>query len=291
MFSINSFNNQQVLGANPFAATLPNTGGLPANLGGASVPVSGDQFVSSLGGLTQPGFGGVPASDLQSMGVSNSTLMLMTQINTMMATVTTMLMGFLTMLLSRQSAGGAETQTPGGGSPGGGGGSPAASGPMAASPGGRITELSPDREERIRQVVAAAKRTYPDNPVLAKLAVSQAILESGLLGDPSSLAEEHNNLFGIKGSGTAGTVNLGTQEEVNGNMVSTQAGFAKNATLEDSFAQHRDLLNNDRYAAVRSAGSLEEAAREVRAAGYATDSSYAQKLIDIYNDHVAQYFA
>lgn len=161
-----------------------------------------------------------------------------------------------------------------------------------ASSTGTIDRLSDNKDERLKQVVDAAKRTFPNQPHLAKLAAAQAVHESGLASSngPSGLAKNHNNLFGIKGSGTAGTVNMQTGEHLNGRDVTINAGFAKNATLEDSFQQHKNLLNKSRYSKVVSSQSFEQAAQEVRAAGYATDPSYTQKLISTYNTHLARFF-
>lgn len=157
---------------------------------------------------------------------------------------------------------------------------------------GQIQQLSSDRNERIQQVVDAAKRTYPDKPHMAKLAAAQALLESGIASQkgPSGLAKNHNNLFGIKGSGTAGTVNMRTGEHLNGQNVTITAGFAKNNTVEDSFQQHKNLMSKPRYRKVMEAQSFEQAAHEVKAAGYATAPNYSQALRDVYNTHLARYF-
>ncbi|MGE0199752.1 MAG: glucosaminidase domain-containing protein [Candidatus Melainabacteria bacterium] len=164
--------------------------------------------------------------------------------------------------------------------------------PQETVPAEGITELSDDKATRIQQVVEAAKRTYPDNPVMAKLAATQALLESGIHQDsPSSLAKDDKNLFGIKAEGTAGWVSLPTEEQdASGNAYTVQAEFGKNATVEDSFKQHKEILSLDRYQPVWQAGTFEEAAARVREAGYATDVSYTDKLIAVYNDNLAQYF-
>lgn len=138
----------------------------------------------------------------------------------------------------------------------------------------------------IPSVVKAAQTTYADNPTMAAVAASQAILESRLNGNPSGLAKQ-NNLFGIKGSGTAGTVSMKTQEYGKGGYYSTNAGFAKNATVEDSFLQHQKLMQNKRYEAVRSAKTPEEAFRAMQQSGYATDPRYGEKLQQIYEKYVA----
>jgi hypothetical protein len=157
---------------------------------------------------------------------------------------------------------------------------------------GQIQQLSSDRNERIQQVVDAAKRTYPDQPHMAKLAAAQALLESGIASQkgPSGLAKNHNNLFGIKGRGTAGTVNMRTGEHFNGRDVTITAGFAKNNTVEDSFQQHKNLMSKPRYRKVLQSQSFEQAAHEVKAAGYATAPNYSQALRDVYNTHLARYF-
>lgn len=157
---------------------------------------------------------------------------------------------------------------------------------------GTIDKLSPNKDERIRQVVDAAKRTYPDQPHMAKLAAAQALLESGIASSkgPSSLAGKYNNLFGIKGSGTAGSVNMRTGEHLNGRDVKINANFAANRTVEDSFQQHKKLMGNSRYRKVLSSQSFEQAAYEVRAAGYATDPNYTRSLISVYNSQLARYF-
>lgn len=138
----------------------------------------------------------------------------------------------------------------------------------------------------IDSVYKSANTVYSDNPILGQVATAQAILESNLLKKPSGLAQ-NNNLFGIKGKGTAGSVNMPTHEYVNGKNIKVNAGFAKNATLEDSFTQHRDLMNKPRYEAVRNAKTFDEAVDALQKAGYATDPNYAKMLKDIYKTQVA----
>lgn len=139
----------------------------------------------------------------------------------------------------------------------------------------------------IPNVVQASNQTYGPGSVMAGVAAAQAILESGLTGKPSKLATQGNNLFGIKGSGTAGTVNLGTQEYGKNGYEHTRSGFAKNASVNDSFSQHQRLMQNPRYQGVLNAKSVPEALIELQKAGYATDPKYAKKLLEIYNKYVA----
>lgn len=147
-------------------------------------------------------------------------------------------------------------------------------------------------------IVRAAKAQYPNNPALAQLTASQAILESGIGSDegPSKLARDHNNLFGIKGHGTAGSVNMGTNEYSHGRMGRTSAGFASNHTIQDSFTQHDNLLqhgikaNPALYHKVLSSPDFDSAASEIYKAGYATDPNYTNELKRVHKRYVQQYF-
>jgi flagellum-specific peptidoglycan hydrolase FlgJ len=153
-------------------------------------------------------------------------------------------------------------------------------------------QLTSDPRLNIPIVIKAAKAIYPDYPIVGQLAACQAILESNLRGKPSKLALIYNNLFGItERKGTKGRINLPSHEEVNGKWVPTPRWFSWNLSLEDSFKQHRDLMvnglrrNPKHYHKVLAAKTFEEGARELVTAGYATDSRYALKLIDLYKTY------
>jgi flagellum-specific peptidoglycan hydrolase FlgJ len=151
---------------------------------------------------------------------------------------------------------------------------------------------SPSFKEMLPRLMASAQSAYPDNPTMQKVAISQAILESGLTGKPSDLAAKHNNYFGIKASqsfpGTGGTVDYATTEYVNGSPVSMKQGFATNNTMDDSFRQHASLMSgSSRYTPVMSAKNPLEAFNALGSSGYATDPNYANKLRQIYGKYVA----
>jgi hypothetical protein len=144
--------------------------------------------------------------------------------------------------------------------------------------------LNGNTQARIADVIAAARHVYGNNEAMVRLTVSQAVLESGSHLN-SGLARK-NNFFGIKGKGTAGIKQFETNEDYGAGLVKINAGFAVNATPEDSFLQHKALLEKPRYASVQNAakeGNFEQVAHNIQAAGYATDPAYAQKLIDINN--------
>lgn len=166
-------------------------------------------------------------------------------------------------------------------------------------------ELTSDPKVNISRIIQAAHATNTDNPIVADLSAAQAILESGLQSKPSQLAIKYNNLFGIKGTGTGkvidgkmkNRVNLPTKEysQAHG-WEEVDQFFAVNASLEDSFKQHRELFergtrdNPKRYLPVLKAKTFEEAAQAVRKAGYATDPAYPGKLIAVYNKYIKNKF-
>lgn len=157
-------------------------------------------------------------------------------------------------------------------------------------------EPSPKFSEMLPKLAAAAKTVYPDNPTMQQVALSQAILESGLNGRPSQLATKHNNYFGIKASrrfpGTGGTVDYGTTEYVGGSPTTMSQGFASNNSMDDSFRQHAALMSGaSRYSPVLRAKSPVEAFGSLQEAGYATDPNYARKLRSIHQRYVSPYYS
>ena len=131
----------------------------------------------------------------------------------------------------------------------------------------------------IAEIGAAAIEDMMETRVLASITTAQAILESNW-----GKSAPGNNLFGVKSrSGTKQT----TQEEINGRMVTIVAGFAVYSSWLDSIDGHSTFLTvNGRYAKAgffRACDTLDfiGAAKALQAAGYATDSKYADKLISI----------
>lgn len=133
----------------------------------------------------------------------------------------------------------------------------------------------------LKDLINAAKAVYPEDKILSVVTVAQAILESGFSQGGSQLANRYNNLFGIKGEGTDGSISLLTHEYVGGNRTAVYADFAVNDSLSDSFRQHKDLLDHERYEPVRDANSVEEAFKQLQKCGYATDPNYPAELQDV----------
>ncbi len=142
----------------------------------------------------------------------------------------------------------------------------------------------------IRQFVdrmnTAAKVAADDSGVPAQLILSQAALESGwgkreiMHADGST----SHNLFGIKATPAwkGKTVDVMTTEYQNGVARKMTQTFRAYDSYAESFADYARLIGtNKRYEGVKQAASPQEAAQRIQEAGYATDPSYAKKLISI----------
>lgn len=120
----------------------------------------------------------------------------------------------------------------------------------------------------------------------AALQVAQAILETGwgqsVPVDKYTGAVSYN-LFGIKGKGPAGSVTSNTWEEYNGVAYRVDAAFRAYGDVSESWDDHKKLLlTASRYAPFRAV--MHDGTRgawALRRAGYATDSRYPLKLIDL----------
>lgn len=140
--------------------------------------------------------------------------------------------------------------------------------------------------EFVDRMAPAAAYASAESGVPAKLILSQAALESGwgrreiLRPDGSS----SHNLFGIKATGgwKGEVVYATTTEYEDGTPRKVSEPFRAYESYAESFADYARLISrSERYREVLTAPSAEEAARRVQAAGYATDPSYADKLISI----------
>jgi flagellum-specific peptidoglycan hydrolase FlgJ len=116
--------------------------------------------------------------------------------------------------------------------------------------------------------------------VPASVTIAQAIEESAW--GQSSLAAKDNNLFGIKGTGPAGSDPQPTQEFQNGSWVTTTAGFRVYRNVAESIDDHGRLLATSGYytraMAVRHSPNAFAAALT---GVYATDPGYGGKLIGL----------
>ncbi|HEY9243566.1 MAG TPA: glucosaminidase domain-containing protein, partial [Streptosporangiaceae bacterium] len=123
----------------------------------------------------------------------------------------------------------------------------------------------------------ASQRAYG---VPAAVTIAQAIEESNW--GQSLLASKDHNLFGMKGTGPAGSEALPTQEYENGQWITTTAPFRVYHNFAESIDDHGRLLAGSGYygqamAVRRAPNAFASALTGV----YATDPSYGAKLISL----------
>ncbi len=138
----------------------------------------------------------------------------------------------------------------------------------------------------LSQLSAPAQAASQRTGVPAELILAQAALETGWGRHQIVTADGRNshNLFGIKaGSRWQGpTTAITTHEYINGQRTRIRDAFRVYESYEAAFTDYGRLISGQpRYAAVGTAPSAEQAARELQAGGYATDPAYADKLIKI----------
>jgi flagellum-specific peptidoglycan hydrolase FlgJ len=122
--------------------------------------------------------------------------------------------------------------------------------------------------------------------VPASITLAQAALESAW--GESRLTKEANNFFGIKDhtndSWRGPNYGIDTAEYIGGQRVMVKAYFRKYNSPQGSFDDHADFLKvNKRYRSLFDLPITDFTAwaRGLKAAGYATDPGYADKLINM----------
>ncbi|MHC5227447.1 glycoside hydrolase family 73 protein [Enterococcus sp. LJL99] len=154
----------------------------------------------------------------------------------------------------------------------------------------KVTKSSENQEqltqkEFINRLVPHAKELQSSYGVLPSIIIGQAILESNW--GQSTLASQYNNLFGIKAYGDQKKINLETKEYINEVWVTIQGDFKIYDTWEESMDDHTRLFVNGvtwnprLYESVLLAAEYSEAAQALQDAGYATDPTYAEKVINV----------
>lgn len=135
----------------------------------------------------------------------------------------------------------------------------------------------------ISPFVSDAQKLQKEKGIPASIILGQILLESsGRYNGLSGLAYEAKNLFGVKGTGTAGSVQMDTTEYIDGKKIITKAQFAKYNTYYDSMAAHANLLLAPRYQKyLKNAKTVGDYAHGIHDAGYATDPNYPAKLMKI----------
>ena len=140
------------------------------------------------------------------------------------------------------------------------------------------------KEEFIAAATAAAQASSATSGFPPGVTVAQAALESGW--GNSGLARAANNYFGIKARPRGDTVELPTVEYVDGAPVRSTAKFAKYASMAECFADRDHMIAAlPAYQEARAAAQDPEAFIRAFARHWATDPSYAEKLLEVYRGH------
>ena len=147
-----------------------------------------------------------------------------------------------------------------------------------------------EKDKFLGMASGLARTSYEKTGMSAALQTAQAILETGW--GQSVPVDKYtgllsNNLFGIKGSGPKGSVTSNTWEVYNGITYRVDAGFRAYDNAAQSWADHKEFLNKDRYTDFRGVMfDYMQGAWALRRAGYATDPQYPiklMKLVEQYN--------
>lgn len=150
------------------------------------------------------------------------------------------------------------------------------------------------KEKFIKVVAPIAQRADKPYGLFPSVTIAQACLESNF--GQSELSRKYNNLFGVKGTDPNTSRELTTSEFVNDHWETVTGRFRVYDTYEESIEAHTRLFvngttwNRKQYQHVLAAKDYATQAQALETDGYATDPSYAKKLIDIIKEfNLTQY--
>lgn len=114
--------------------------------------------------------------------------------------------------------------------------------------------------------------------------MAQALLESSM--GTSDLAVYDHNLFGIKGTyNGSGTEYLTSEDAGGGSMYTITASFRSYPTYRESILDYVDLISNSGIYDAKYKSSPRECIQAIKDGGYATDSAYVSKVMQIIEDY------
>jgi len=124
-----------------------------------------------------------------------------------------------------------------------------------------------------------------DTRIFPSVAIAQAALESEW-GQKAGAT-----LFGVKGTGPAGSVTTMTKEEIKGKVVDLPDQFRAYPTREAAVRDYLKVLTTlPRYKRALRAKSPARQILEIWRGGYCTDSKYVYQIIDVIDDFDLVYF-
>lgn len=142
--------------------------------------------------------------------------------------------------------------------------------------------------EFVLNVLPHARKVARETGIPEHFMIAQAALETGWgkYQIRRTDSQPSFNLFGIKAGGSwrGGVVEAVTTEYVDGKPQKCREKFRAYSSYEEAFRDYARLLqNNPRYTEVLKSRSATAFAWGLQQAGYATDPSYAEKLLKIIN--------
>ncbi|MBZ2406241.1 muramidase family protein [Liquorilactobacillus hordei] len=137
----------------------------------------------------------------------------------------------------------------------------------------------------INSIASSAQQVAQQYNLYASLMIAQAATESGW--GSSTLSTKAHNLFGIKYSGSGSYITMNTQEYYSGAYHTVSAKFQSYSSYSDSLVAYAKLISNNFSNSTKANASSVSIAASNLAKGkygtYATDPSYATKLLNIIN--------
>ena len=144
-----------------------------------------------------------------------------------------------------------------------------------------------EQDEFLNKVSEGAMNSWVKYGVLPSVVIAQAINESGW--GKSGLSVQQNNLFGVKGTGDAGTGSWATGEDnADGSSYTINANFAAYSSWSASIEAHGKLISGNTgmsnyLAAVKEEDAL-KSITAIKNGGYATATDYVEVTMNIIND-------
>ena len=142
-----------------------------------------------------------------------------------------------------------------------------------------------EKDKFLGMASGLAVKSWKKTGMSAALQTAQSILETGWgqsVPTDKYTGKLSNNLFGIKGSGPNGSVTSNTWEEYDGIKFRIDADFRAYKSVNESWEDHKEFLKKDRYQILRDVMyDSTQGAWALRRAGYATDSQYPIKLMNL----------
>lgn len=137
--------------------------------------------------------------------------------------------------------------------------------------------------EFIDLIKDAAIETQKTYGIFASIAIAQAILESGW--GTSTLAQQYNNLFGIKAlrDWNGPVANIDTKEWTGNGIVTVKQPFRIYNSYAESILDHAKFLKAEWYieAGVFTATNCKEQINAIVAGGYTSDPNYIDKILKL----------